>query len=37
MIKDLREFIIENYYEPLGFIKEESYYPLKKQRKKMIY
>ena len=28
-IKDLREFIFENYYKRLGFTKEVTYFSLK--------
>ena len=28
-IKDLREFIFENYYKRLGFTKEDTYFSLK--------
>ena len=34
MVKDLREFIFENYYKQIGFTKEDSYYLLKKSEKK---
>ena len=33
MVKDLREFIFEIYYERIGLTKEDSYYSLKKQKK----
>ena len=33
-MKDLREFTFKNYHKQLGFIKEDSYYALQKQRKK---
>ena len=33
-IKDLKEFIFENYHKRLGFTKKDSYYLFKKQRKK---
>ena len=34
MVKDFREFIFEIYYERIGLTKEDSYYSLKKQKKK---
>ena len=34
MAKDLVEFLFENYYKRIGFTKEDSYYLLKKQKKK---
>ena len=33
MVKDLREFIFENYYKQIRFTKEDSYYALEKQKK----
>ena len=27
-VKDLREFIFENYFEQIGFTKEDSYFSL---------
>ena len=33
-VKDLRKFIFENYVKLIGFTKKESYYSLKKQKKK---
>ena len=29
MVRDLKEFIFENYYKQIGFTKEDSYYLLK--------
>ena len=34
-IKELRDFIYENYYSQIGFIKENSYYLIKRQKKKI--
>ena len=33
MVKDLREFIFENYYKQLGFSKIDNYYSLKNAEK----
>ena len=33
-VKDLRKFIFENYVKLIGSTKQESYYSLKKQKKK---
>ena len=33
MVKNLREFIFENYYKKTGFIKKDSYYLMKKNEK----
>ena len=32
-VKIVREFIFENYYNPIGFTKNDSYYLLKKAKK----
>ena len=37
MVQDLREFIFENYYQQIGFTKEDSYHLLKKVNKKIYY
>ena len=34
MVKDLPEFIFENYCKQIGFTKKDSYYLYKKERKK---
>ena len=36
-VKDLKEFIFENYYKNIGFTKEDSYDSLKKQNNIYIY
>ena len=36
-MKDLGEFIFENYYKRIGFTKEDNYYSLKKQRKDLVF
>ena len=33
-LKELKEFIFENYYRQNGFSKENSYYSMKYQKKK---
>ena len=33
-IKELKDFIYENYYIPMVFLKENSYYSIKHQTKK---
>ena len=33
-IKELRDFIFNNYYRQIGFAKENSYYSMERQRKK---
>ena len=33
-LKELKEFIFENYYRQNGFSKENSYYSMKHQKKK---
>ena len=37
MVQDLREFIFENYYQQIGFTKEDSYHLLKTVNKKIYY
>ena len=32
-IKELKDFIFENYYEQIGFPKDNSYYSKKQQKK----
>ena len=34
MVEDLTHFLFKNYYEQIGFTKEDSYYLLKKLTKK---
>lgn len=34
IVKDLREFTYGNYYKQIGITKEDSYYSLRKFRKK---
>ena len=34
-VKNLKEFLYENYYKKIGFTKEDSYYPLKSLEKKI--
>ena len=34
-VKNLKEFIYENYYKKIGFTKEVRYYPLKSLEKKI--
>ena len=36
MVKDLREFISVNYYKQIAFTKDDTYYSLKKVKKKKI-
>ena len=36
-IKDLKDFILENYYQRNGYTEESSYYSIKRQKKKKIY
>ena len=36
-IRELREFIYENYCKRVGFSKKGPYYSLKKQKKKLYY
>ena len=33
-VKDVREFIFENYYKEIGFTKKDNYYLLKKAEKR---
>ena len=35
-MKDLREFLFENYYKQKGFIKKESYRSLKMRKKDLV-
>lgn len=37
MVQDLREFIFGNYYQQIGFTKEDSYHLLKTVNKKIYY
>ena len=32
-VKELKDFIFENYYRQIGFTKEKSYYSNKRQKK----
>ena len=34
IIKELKDFIFENYYRQIGFTKENSYYSMKHRKKK---
>ena len=36
-VKELKEFIFENYYRGIGFTGENSYYSMKHQKKKICY
>ena len=36
-IKELKDFIFENYYRRIGFPKENSYYLMKHQKKKDLF
>ena len=33
-VKELKDFIFENYHQRIGFAKENSYYTMKHQKKK---
>ena len=33
-VNELRDFIFENYYKPIGFVKERSYYSTKCLKRK---
>ena len=33
-VKQIRDFIFENYYKRIGFSKENAYYSMKHQKKK---
>ena len=33
-VNELREFIFENYYKQIGFVKEKSYYSIKRLKNK---
>ena len=35
MLNELRNFIHKNYYKPVGFKKEDAYYSLKQQKKRV--
>ena len=37
LVNELREFIFENYYKRIGFVKERSYYSMKRLKKKLCY
>ena len=34
-VKELKDLITENYYQHMGFAKENSYYSMKHQKKKI--
>ena len=34
-VKEVKDFIFENYYRQIGFAKEKSYYSIKRQKKKI--
>ena len=34
-IKELKDLIFESYYRQIGFTKENSYYSIKRQKKKI--
>ena len=36
-IKELKDFLLKNYYRRTRFTKENSYYSMKDQKKKMYY
>ena len=33
-VKEIKDFISKNYYRCIGFLKPNSYYPMKHQKKK---
>ena len=33
-VNELRDFIFENYYKQIGFVKEKSYYSIKRLKNK---
>ena len=33
-VNELRDFIFENYYKRIGFVKERSYYSMKRLKKR---
>ena len=35
-INELRDFIFENYYKRIGFVKEQSYYSMKRLKKRFV-
>ena len=35
-INELRDFIFENYYKRIGLVKEESYYSMKRLKKRFV-
>ena len=35
-VNGLREFIFENYYNRIGFVKESSYYSMKRLKKRFV-
>ena len=35
LVNEIREFIFENYYKQTGFSKENSYYSMKRLKKKI--
>ena len=35
-IKELKDFTYESYYRRMGFLKENSYYSIKHQKKKVL-
>ena len=34
-VNEIRDFFFENYYKRIGFSKENSYYSMKRQKKKI--
>ena len=35
-VNELRDFIIESYYKRIGFVKESSYYSIKRLKRKVL-
>ena len=35
-VNEMRDFIFENYYKRIGFLKENSYYSMKRLKKRFI-
>ena len=35
-VKELRDFIFENYYKEIGFVKVRSYYSIKRLKKRFV-
>ena len=35
-VNELRDFIIEGYYKRIGFVKESSYYSIKRLKRKAL-